>query len=80
MSSDETAAACRVGTGRCGSRMMTRLPHGRASPGYAPGAFHAPHVITDHAQEFLDGVRAARKPWPGRAIRPRRTVILPRPR
>ena len=44
-------------------RMMTRLPQGQAARAYAPDAFYATHAITDHALEFLDGARAAGKPW-----------------
>lgn len=44
-------------------RMMTRLPEGRPCRTYEKGRFFATDAITDHALDFLAGMRQADAPW-----------------
>ncbi len=44
-------------------RMMARLPEGKPQHAYKPGEFFATDAITDHALDFLAGMRKSGAPW-----------------
>lgn len=44
-------------------RMMARLPEGRPQRTYGEGKFFATDAITDHALDFLKGLRGRKAPW-----------------
>lgn len=44
-------------------RMMARLPEGRPQRAYERGKFFATDAITDHALDFLKGLREGDGPW-----------------
>ncbi len=45
------------------SQTMTRLPQGRPQRRYQPGEFFATDALTDHAVDFLGGMRGDGSPW-----------------